>query len=128
MTKSELVNIVVARLDAEKLSLKSDWDDTVRNCRVVPSKFNRLVIMETARHTWHSVAPLVGNISRYCVSNYYFSKSCRELTDYFNVTSFMGRPEQTFLRAFSFLDNFSRQVASKFMSGRGEKRGRDIYD
>lgn len=109
--------------DGAKLQL---WDETVQNCRVVPSQFNRLVIMETARHTWHSVSPVVGNISRYCVSNYYFSKSCPELTDYFNVTSFMGRPEQKFLRAFSFLDNFSRQMASKFMSGRGEKRGRDI--
>jgi Rps23 Pro-64 3,4-dihydroxylase Tpa1-like proline 4-hydroxylase len=60
----------------------------------IPSLFNRLVVMATNRHSWHSVTPIKADAPRSCVSNYYFSSVSPEQEDYFHVTSFRGRPEQ----------------------------------
>lgn len=102
------------------------WDREVLISRDVASQFNRLVVMETAKHTWHSVSTISGDVSRYCVSNYYFSNSSPDSTSYYHVTSFTGRPEQMFLRTLSRFDNFARQTLSRFLPGRGEKRGRNF--
>lgn len=58
------------------------------------SKFNRLVVMVTHQHSWHSVSRSKTSEPRRCVSNYYFSKLPVGGTEYFHVTSFRGRPEQ----------------------------------
>lgn len=60
----------------------------------VVSKFNRLAVMITNAHSWHSVSPVKVDRPRCCVSNYYFSEFPAESTDYFHVTTFRGRPEQ----------------------------------
>jgi hypothetical protein len=62
---------------------------------------------------------------RCCVSNYYFSPSSPTGRDYFNVTSFSARPEQTALRAFTWADNKLRQFVRRIApSGLGRK---DVY-
>jgi Rps23 Pro-64 3,4-dihydroxylase Tpa1-like proline 4-hydroxylase len=58
------------------------------------SKFNRLIVMVTHQGSWHSVSRNVSKENRCCVSNYYFSKLPVGTKDYFQVTSFRGRPEQ----------------------------------
>lgn len=71
------------------------WDDGPKGQpREITSRFNRLALMATHRHSWHSVNKVATDAPRCCVSNYYFS--CRPLEDhaYFHVTSFRGRPEQ----------------------------------
>jgi Rps23 Pro-64 3,4-dihydroxylase Tpa1-like proline 4-hydroxylase len=71
------------------------WPDGPRgNPTTIVSKFNRLVVMVTDRHSWHSVSRVRTNRTRHCVSNYYFSKHPVGGRDYFHVTSFRGRPEQ----------------------------------
>ncbi len=71
------------------------WDRGVKQpCRVIHSKFNRLVLMVTHRTSWHSVSKVIHDGRRCCVSNYYFSPQPLESTDYFHITSFRGRPEQ----------------------------------
>lgn len=60
----------------------------------IHSLFNRLVVMATHQTSWHSVSPVVGNASRNCVSNYYFSNLPLRQDDEFHVTSFRGRPNQ----------------------------------
>lgn len=60
----------------------------------IESKFNRLAVMVTHKHSWHSVSRVCVPQARCCVSNYYFSKQSPETDDYFHVTSFRGRPEQ----------------------------------
>ena len=59
----------------------------------IESKFNRLAVMATHNHSLHSVSPVVVDIERKCVSNYYFSNAPLSSTDTFHVTSFRGRPE-----------------------------------
>jgi len=62
---------------------------------VLPSTFNRLVVMVTHQGSWHSVSPVMAKTNhRCCVSNYYFSKEPIGAKKYFHVTSFRGRPEQ----------------------------------
>jgi Rps23 Pro-64 3,4-dihydroxylase Tpa1-like proline 4-hydroxylase len=59
------------------------------------SKFNRLIIMATHDHSWHSVSPIsYDSQPRCCVSNYYFSNSSLKPTEEFHITSFRGRPDQ----------------------------------
>ena len=101
------------------------WDDAVRNPFVIPSLFNRLVIMETNRHSWHSVSPVRHDGQRCCVSNYYFSERSPEGVDYFHVTSFSARPEQVFRRWVAAADNLARMGIRKiFRKGIGRK---DVY-
>jgi Rps23 Pro-64 3,4-dihydroxylase Tpa1-like proline 4-hydroxylase len=60
----------------------------------IVSNFNRLAVMVTNQHSWHSVSKNVNTDNRYCVSNYYFSKQPVAEKDYFHPTSFRGRPEE----------------------------------
>ncbi len=90
------------------------WDDNVEEQTVIPSLFNRLVLMETHKRSWHSVSKVkVKDANRCCVSNYYFSKESPSDTkeDYFHVTSFMARPEEPFKRILCTVDNNLRALA-----------------
>ncbi len=101
------------------------WDESVTEPLEVTSRFNRLVVMETNKTSWHSVNPVVADASRCCVSNYYFSKTSPDGSDYHHVTSFLGRPDQTVRRAVGRVDNFARQfVASTLGITRGKHLGR----
>jgi len=83
----------------------------------IESKFNRLVVMFTSPHSWHSVSKVMVNEMRCCVSNYYFSNTPPTQTGAFHVTSFRGRPEQKIrdfiLRADIFLRMAIRKVFPK---------------
>lgn len=92
------------------------WDLEVRRAVVLPSLFNRLLIMETNRFSWHSVSPVLHDGQRCCVSNYYFSPHSPESRDYFHVTSFDARPEQTFRRWVSRADNALRMGIRRIVS------------
>ena len=71
------------------------WDETVENHILVPSFFNRLVVMETNRTSWHAVNPVLCDAPRCCVFNYYFSEQSPEGVEYFfSSPSFRARPEQ----------------------------------
>jgi len=99
------------------------WDKKVLNNIKILSKFNRLIIMETNNISWHSVDPVTVNESRYCLSNYYFSKNSPNGDDYYHVTSFSGREDQTLIRAFSKVDNYLRQLVSNYS---GISRGKNL--
>ncbi|WP_431820001.1 2OG-Fe(II) oxygenase [Burkholderia sp. F1] len=62
--------------------------------RTIVSRFNRLAVMVTNQHSWHSVSKNVSDELRCCVSNYYFSDQPAGASEYFHPTSFRGRPEQ----------------------------------
>lgn len=71
------------------------WDEGPTGTpRAFPSLFNRLVVMATNRHSWHSVDAVKADRRRCCVSNYYFSRVSPEERDYFHATSFRGRPDE----------------------------------
>lgn len=101
------------------------WDKEVKENVTIVSQYNRLVIMETNPWSWHSVSPIVVDKKRICVSNYYFSPDSPIGRDYFNVTSFSGRPDQKIRRLYSNVDsklrNFIRFI---FPAGIGKV---DVY-
>jgi hypothetical protein len=101
------------------------WDPAVQRPTMITSKYNRLVVMETNKYSWHSVNPVVVDKNRCCISNYYFSKSCPESSDYYHVTSFVGRPNERLLRAWGRVDNFARQwIAVNLKISRGKSQTR----
>lgn len=101
------------------------WDKNVKAPVEIESSFNRLVVMETNRTSWHSVNPVTIDGSRCCVSNYYFSQKSPELADYYHVTSFLGRPDQHIHRLYGKVDNRLRQfVAQNLKISRGRDLGR----
>ncbi len=61
----------------------------------IHSKFNRLLVKATNRKSWHSVSKVQANRNRTCVFNHYFSKVSPEGQDFFHVTSFRGRSENS---------------------------------
>lgn len=98
------------------------WDKKVINPLKIPSKFNRLVIMETTKNSWHSVDHICSNIQRCCVSNYFFSDQSPKNYEYYHVTSFLGRPGEKLKRAYGVLDNFFRNTIVKTTGiSRGKK-------
>ncbi len=102
------------------------WDNNVKKPLKIPSKFNRLVIMETTPTSWHSVDSVKNDISRCCVSNYYFTKDSPLKDDYYHVTSFTGRPHQTWQRLYGIVDNYMRQkVATVLKISRGKNQARN---
>ena len=101
------------------------WDKKVKKALVIPSLFNRLVIMETNLNAWHSVNPVLYDGQRCCVSNYYFSRFSPESREYFHVTSFSARPHQLFRRALAKTDNLMRNgLRFIFQKGVGKH---DVY-
>ena len=101
------------------------WDDQRKTPKTLTSLFNRLVVMETNKTSWHSVSPLVAKVPRCCVSNYYFSAISPDATEYFHVTSFSGRPGEKLKRVVGMVDNVVRNTISKaFKVGRGKNRVR----
>jgi len=96
------------------------WDDAVRKPKVLVSRFNRLVVMETNRTSCHSVNEVAVDKQRCCVSNYFFSKESPTGQDYYHVTAFKGRPENLQMRAVFAADTVLRNVAARVLGlGRG---------
>lgn len=93
------------------------WDKKVKREIKLAPIFNRLIIMETNRNSWHSVDKIINkNIERICITTYYFSKDSPENYHYKHVTSFLGRPDQVFLRGYSRVDNYLRQKADNILT------------
>ncbi|AQV95287.1 2OG-Fe(II) oxygenase [Cupriavidus necator] len=101
------------------------WDTDVKKQKTVVAKFNRLLVMETNATSWHSVSPVIVDVPRCCVSNYLFSTQSPSGKDYFHVTSFLGRPDQTGKRIVGRIDNSLRNLASKALN---TGRGRDLLN
>lgn len=98
------------------------WDEARTVPKTIVSAYNRLVVMDTNKTSWHSVSPVLVEGPRCCVSNYYFSEESPDLSDYFHVTSFSGRPEETLKRVFAVFDNRFRNGVSRMLKiGRGKK-------
>jgi Rps23 Pro-64 3,4-dihydroxylase Tpa1-like proline 4-hydroxylase len=96
------------------------WDEGVDEHILVPSLFNRLVVMETNRTSWHAVNPVKCDKPRCCVFNYYFSERSPEGQAYFHGPAstlrnplFKPRPEQTLRRwAYQFKSSLLRPFKS----------------
>lgn len=97
------------------------WDSDRKTAKTLHALTNRLIVMETNKTSWHSVSPVMIDSPRCCVSNYYFSAVSPDLTNYFHVTSFSGRPSEKIKRFVGAIDNALRNFLSrKFKLGRGK--------
>ena len=99
------------------------WDLPVIRRKEIVSRFNRLVVMETNKTSWHSVSSVRAGRPRRCVSNYYFSPHSPDGSSYYHVTSFLGRPDQSGRRALGRVDNFLRQTVATTL---GVSRGKHL--
>ena len=79
----------------------------------VVSKFNRLVVMATHQHSWHSVSKVAVDKTRCCVSNYYFSEVPLLAEDTFHITTFRGNPSEKVKDKILQVDNFIRATLRK---------------
>jgi Rps23 Pro-64 3,4-dihydroxylase Tpa1-like proline 4-hydroxylase len=93
---------------------------------VIPSEFNRLVIMETHQSSWHSVNPIRGSGIRTCVSNYYFSEFPASADDRFHVTFFRGRPEHPLQDLALMADGYTRMAVRKVFR-KGVRENPHVY-
>jgi Rps23 Pro-64 3,4-dihydroxylase Tpa1-like proline 4-hydroxylase len=101
------------------------WDDAVRQRLEIPSLFNRLVIMQTDRTSWHSVNRVRAQGKRCCVSNYYFSPHPPNGVEVTHITFFQGRPEQPLRRFLATADGYARTLVRKLVKrGLGKE---DVY-
>jgi Rps23 Pro-64 3,4-dihydroxylase Tpa1-like proline 4-hydroxylase len=99
------------------------WDNKVESPKSIISKFNRLVVMETNKQSFHSVSPVLTSHPRCCISNYYFQQESQYGEKYFHVTSFTGRPNEVGKRVFGKIDNLARNIISKNLKiGRGKNK------
>lgn len=97
------------------------WDQARTTPKTIVSRFNRLVVMETNRTSWHSVSKVVQDAARCCVSNYFFSQDSPDGDEYFHVTSFDGRPEEPVKHLVLTADAIARNVVGKVLkAGRGK--------
>lgn len=89
------------------------WDDNIEIPKAILSRFNRVVVMETNKTSWHSVSKVLVNQPRCSLYNYYFSEYASDDQTTVNVSLFYGRPEQRFIRAVSPLDNSLRNMVRR---------------
>ncbi len=94
--------------------------------RTIVSRFNRLVVMVTNRHSWHSVSANRSSAPRCCVSNYYFSDHKVGETAYFHPTSFRGRPEQP-LRDLALKTDAAARGLVRRLFPKGVKKPSHLY-
>lgn len=95
------------------------WNSDRTIPKTITCMFNRFVVMETNKDSWHSVSPVQVDRSRCCVSNYFFSINSPDATEYFHVTSFDGRPQEKLKRLFGRIDNSLRNFISKAIKLKG---------
>lgn len=92
----------------------------------IVSRFNRLAVMVTNQHSWHSVSPNLSDAPRCCVSNYYFSDHPVGEHDYFHPTSFRGRPEQPVRDVVLQADAAARGMVRRLFP-KGVKANKHVY-
>ncbi|WP_036227524.1 2OG-Fe(II) oxygenase [Mesoflavibacter zeaxanthinifaciens] len=92
----------------------------------IESKFNRLAVMATHDHSWHSVSKVVVNKSRKCISNYYFSDYPLKDNDKFHVTTFRGRPNEFITNLILKSDSKLRMLIRKIFKN-GIRKNPHIY-
>ena len=93
------------------------WDnDGTASPRAVEYKRNRLVVMETTDHSWHSIRPIVGPMPRVNVTSYYYAPRSEQSP--LRLTRFASWPEQK-MRGMLFRGEFHmRSLAVQALGGR----------
>ena len=103
------------------------WPDGLKGEPIViPSTFNRLVVMATHQGSWHAVRPVQVDEPRNCVSNYYFSTIPLRESDRFHVTTFRGWPHQRLKNEILKIDSTLRMGLRKLFK-KGIRENPHVY-
>lgn len=101
---------------------------------LVPSLFNRLLVIATDPFTLHSVNPVRVNRQRCCVVNYYFSSNPprrMQGKQFYISTSFRGRPDQPLRDVVLRMDGLLRTKGRMLLNPlfrRGILKNQHFYD
>lgn len=93
----------------------------------IVSRFNRLAVMVTSPHSWHSVSKNASAEARCCVSNYYFSDEPAGDEAYFHPTTFRGRPEEPLRDVVLHADALARGLVRRVFP-KGVKATTHVYN
>jgi len=101
------------------------WPLTTRGApETVPFRPNRLVIMETGEHSWHSVQPIIGPVPRNSLTTYFYAPASEHAP--LRVTRFTGWPGEP-IRSLWFSGRFHLRNAAARAVGRCLVRNRHAY-
>ena len=90
------------------------WEHGLKSERTtIWSRFNRLVVMQTGKYSWHSVSEVQGSLPRCCLSNYYFSPTPPDGNPAYHVTTFRGWPRQKARDLLMIGDNLIRTAVRR---------------
>lgn len=102
------------------------WDDDRRAPpRAIEYRGNRLVVMETTDHSWHSIRPVVGPMPRVNVTSYYYAPATERSP--LRLTHFASWPEHR-MRGVLFDGEFRlRSFAARMLDGKRLRANRHVY-
>jgi len=93
------------------------WSPDMKESVAILPKFNRMMIFATNRQSWHGHRPVntLDGDTRKSINIYYFSPQSPESEgkDYYHVTSFRGRNDETINKIVYPVDNLIRTVVRK---------------
>lgn len=87
------------------------WNDDFASSESIRFAPNRLVIMETTDHSWHSVRPILGPMPRVNAISYFYAPQSVRSTP--RLTRFTGWPDRPLQRASFELQFQARSLAAK---------------
>ena len=83
-------------------------------------------VMASHQKSWHSVSKVLNNVSRRCVSNYYFSNNPVYFNNKFHVTSFRGESSEKLRNVVLKIDSNLRMKLRKIFK-KGVKENTHKY-
>jgi hypothetical protein len=89
------------------------WDRGVTAPRAVLPLFNRLVLMETHKDSWHSVGEVTGHRHRRCLATALFTRGPLPGTDFPPLATFTGRPGEPVVRLLLGVHGGMRNLAGQ---------------
>ena len=91
------------------------WSDDLKESTAILPAFNRMLLFATNRTSWHGYRRVntPDGDTRKSINIYYFSEESPDGTDYYHVTTFRARPDETLNKVVYPLDNLARTVARK---------------
>ena len=98
------------------------WSSDMSNSVAILPTFNRMVLFATDKQSWHShrrVNTPDGD-TRKSINIYYFTEQSPDGTDYYHVTSFRARNDETLNKVLYPVDNLIRAFARSFRPNKDE--------
>jgi Rps23 Pro-64 3,4-dihydroxylase Tpa1-like proline 4-hydroxylase len=91
------------------------WSNDLKQTTSILPVFNRMLIFATNKSSWHGYRPVdtPGGDTRKSINIYYFSEESPDGTDYYHVTTFRARPNETVNKVLYPVDNLARTLARK---------------